>query len=64
LASGTYTLSSVSSDPAPSMRAASSSSRGIDLNVWRMRKMPNAEPKYGMPMATIVSTRPMAAMVR
>ncbi|KAG0920654.1 hypothetical protein G6F32_015492 [Rhizopus arrhizus] len=33
------------------MRAASSSSRGPVLKVWRSRKMPTADAKYGRPIA-------------
>ena len=48
----------------PSTRAASSSSRGTVLNVWRSRKMPNALAMYGRPIARIVSFRPSAVIVR
>src|SRR5947209_19337022 len=41
-ASGTYTFHSVCSGVQPSTRAASSSSRGTVLKVWRSRKMPKA----------------------
>ena len=45
LASGTYTCIRICQADAPSTVAASSSSRGTVLKVWRSRKMPKAEAK-------------------
>ncbi|MOA47076.1 hypothetical protein D3C78_1696740 [compost metagenome] len=58
MASGTYTFHRICKALAPSIRAASSSSRGTVLKVWRSRKMPNAEAKYGRPIANTVSRMP------
>jgi hypothetical protein len=41
----------------PSIRAASSSSRGSDRKNWRIRKMPNAEASHGTNAAPRVSIR-------
>ncbi|CPL30222.1 Uncharacterised protein [Bordetella pertussis] len=49
---------------APSTRAASSSSRGTVLKVWRSRKMPKAEAKYGKPTANTVSRTPSRLIER
>ena len=51
-ASGSITLVNVVKKPAPSMRAASSSSLGIEMKNWRIRKMVVPEIASTMMTAT------------
>ena len=47
LAIGSSTYQMIAHHGAPSMAAASSKSRGKARKVWRIRKVPKAEAKYG-----------------
>ncbi|GMA86732.1 hypothetical protein GCM10025868_19820 [Angustibacter aerolatus] len=55
--SGSSTCTSVRSRPAPSMRAASSSSRGRVRKNCRSRNTPNGVARFGSAMEARVSTR-------
>ena len=58
LHSGSTTLQKIRNSLAPSMRAASSRSSGIDSMYWRSRKIPNALTMPGMIRPQYESSQP------
>src|SRR5271168_3070940 len=62
-AKGSSTRVMIVSGTAPSTSAASSYSRGMVRNVWRIRNTPNAEAKYGAITPGSVSYRCSATRV-